>query len=303
VRACGVSEPGGVVQLLDLPEPAAPAAGQVLVAVEAAGMGPWDALLHTGGWEVGLRPPAALGVEGTGRVLAVGPGVRGLAVGDAVIAHEAPLPGGSGFWAEQVLLEASHLARRPVGLDPVPAAALPVGGLTARQALDRLAMRPGERLVVTGGAGGTGALVVQLAVRAGVQVTATASARNADRLRQLGAVAVIDYHDADWPARAGGPFDAAIVAAPGTVDAMLRLVRDGGRLCSLTGDAPPEERAIRSENLYVAPDAGQLDALAHQVRRGELSLRPEPVELAQAPIAFRRVAARATGGVKLVLVF
>ncbi|MFC9635843.1 alcohol dehydrogenase catalytic domain-containing protein [Streptomyces mirabilis] len=66
----------------------------MLVAVEAAGVGPWDQPLNGAGWDVGLRPPAALGVEGAGKVLAVGAGVTGFAVGDRVLAHEAPLPGG-----------------------------------------------------------------------------------------------------------------------------------------------------------------------------------------------------------------
>src|ERR671923_45894 len=69
----------------------------------APGVGAWDRLLN-GGWDVGLRPPAALGVEGAGRVLAVGAYVDEFAVGDRVLAHEAPLPGGSGFWGERVLL-------------------------------------------------------------------------------------------------------------------------------------------------------------------------------------------------------
>ena len=301
MRACGVSEPGRDLELLELPEPPAPGSGQVLVAVEAAGMGPWDALLHTGGWDVGLQPPAALGVEGTGRVVAVGEDVHHVAVGDAVLAHEAPLPGGSGFWAQQVLLEAADVAPRPPGLDAVDAAALPVGGLTARQALDWLDVRAGERLLVTGGAGGTGAAIVELAARAGVHVTATASPGNADRLRRLGAAAVVDYHDADWPTHAGGSFDAAVVAAQGTASAAMTRIRDEGRLCSLTSDAPPEERGIRSQNLYVAPNAAQLAELANLVASGELTLQPEPVPLAEALAAFRRVTARTTGGAKVVL--
>src|SRR5690242_1751730 len=116
MRACGVSSPGGTdVALLELPEPPLPGPGQVLIAVEAAGVGPWDPLLNTGGWDVGLRPPAALGVEGVGRVHAVGAGVQGLSVGDRVVAHEAPLPGGSGFWAQYVLVTAAHAARLPSG--------------------------------------------------------------------------------------------------------------------------------------------------------------------------------------------
>ncbi|MFB7510326.1 alcohol dehydrogenase catalytic domain-containing protein [Streptomyces broussonetiae] len=78
------------VVLLELLEPSSPGPGQILVAVEAAGVGPWDELLNGAGWDVGLRPPAALGVEGAGKVLAVGAGVTGFAVGDRVLAHEAP---------------------------------------------------------------------------------------------------------------------------------------------------------------------------------------------------------------------
>src|SRR3954465_14135158 len=191
MKACGVSGADRDVVLLELPDPPSPGPSQILVAVEAAGVGPWDRLLD-GGWDVGLRPPAALGVEGTGRLLAVGEDVRHVAVGDAVLAHEAPLPGGGGFWAERVLLEAAHVAPRPGGLDAVHAAALPVGGLTARQSLDAVDLQAGEWLLVTGGAGGTGTLIIQLAARAGARVTATASPHNEARLRHLGASAVLD---------------------------------------------------------------------------------------------------------------
>jgi NADPH:quinone reductase-like Zn-dependent oxidoreductase len=301
MRACGVADLEGDVQLLELPEPPAPARGQVLVAVEAAGIGPWDGLPGTGAWDVGLRPPAALGVEGAGRIVAAGEGVGDLSVGDVVLAHEAPLPGGSGFWAERILLTADHAAVAPPELGVLDAGALPVAGLTARQALDALGVRPGERLLITGGAGTTGALAVQLAVRAGAEVTATASPRNAERLRRLGAAAVVDYHDPDWPEHAGGGFDAALTAAPGTAAEALALVRDGGRLCSLTGHAPPGDRGIESADLYVTPDAAQLAGLAGLVAAGELRLEVEPVALADAPGALERVAAGRAGGAKLVI--
>ncbi|MGW5466259.1 alcohol dehydrogenase catalytic domain-containing protein [Streptomyces sp. NPDC003996] len=119
MKASGVSAPGAKeVTLLDLPEPPPPGAGQALTAVEAAGVGPWSRLLNTGGRNVGLRPPAALGVAGVGRVRAIGPGVQGISVGDRVVAHEAPLPGGSGFWAEQVLVAAAHTAPSPTNWNP-----------------------------------------------------------------------------------------------------------------------------------------------------------------------------------------
>ena len=153
MRGCGVLSSGGRVELLDLPDPAVPGPGEVVLAVQAAGMGQWDGLVRTGDWEVGLRPPAALGMEGAGMVAAVGPDVTDVLVGDLVLTHSAPLPGGSGLWAEQALVTAAHLARRPATLDPVLAGGLPVAGLTARQALDQLAVSAGTRLLITGASG------------------------------------------------------------------------------------------------------------------------------------------------------
>ena len=302
MQACGVSAPGAAeAVLLDLPEPAPPGTGQVLIAVEAAGVGPWDGLLNTGGWDVGLRPPAALGVEGAGRISAVGPDVQGISVGDRVVAHGAPLPGGSGFWAEQVLVTALHTAPLPGELDPVAAAALPVNGLTALQALEALGLSTGQRLLVTNGGGATGSLAIQLAASAGVEVTATASPSAEERLRSLGAAEVIDYHDPAWPARAQGGFDAALIAARGTAATSLPLIRDGGQLCSLTSDAPGAERGITGANLYVRPDSAQLMRLTRDLAQGVLRLDPEPMPLAEGPVSFARVTAGRTAGRKLVL--
>lgn len=301
MKACGVSRAEKEVALLELPEPSPPGPGQILVAVEAAGVGPWDELLNGGSWDVGLRPPAALGVEGAGKVLAVGAGVTGFAVGDRALAHEAPLPGGSGFWAERVLLNADHAAACPPGLDAVHAAALPVNGLTAWQALEKLDLSPGQRLLITNGGGATGALAIQLAAAKGIEVTATASAAAAERLLGLGAREVIDYHDPNWSATVRGGFDAALIIATGTADAALPLVRDGGRLCSLTSDAPPEERGITSWDLYVEPNAAQLGQMAEQVAAGTLKLAPEPLPLSEGPAAFARVVGGRAGGKKIVL--
>jgi len=289
------------VTLLELPEPSSPGPGQILVAVDAAGVGPWDQLLNGAGWDVGLRPPAAMGVEGAAKVLAVGAGVTGFAVGDRVLAHEAPLPGGSGFWAERVLINADHAAACPPGLDAVHAAALPVNGLTAVQALEKLDLSRGQRLLITNGGGATGALAIQLAAAKGIEVTATASAAAAERLLGLGAMEVVDYHDPNWSAKVRGGFDAALIIATSTADAALPLVRDGGRLCSLTSDAPPEERGITSGDLYVEPNAAQLVQLAEQAAAGTLKLAPEPLPLSEGPAAFARVVTGRAGGKKIVL--
>jgi len=301
MAACGVADPSGPVQSLLLPRPPAPGPGEILVDVLAAGVGPWDQLLYSGGWDVGLRLPAALGVEGAGRVAAVGPDVTSPAVGDLVLAHAAPLPGHSGFWAEQVLLLAAHAAPVPAGLSPERAAALPVNGLTAYQGLDSLRLSRGERLLVTNGAGATGILAVQLAVAAGVHVTATASSRAFDRLRGLGVAEVVDYHDPAWPGRFGRTFHAALTTAPGTAAQAAKLVRSGGRLCSITSDAPASTAELPTTNLYVSPDATALAFLAARLLDGTLGQPAQTLPLAEGPAAFDRSVHGRTGGSKIVL--
>lgn len=301
MKACGVHGVGADVTLLQLPEPPAPAAGQLLLEVDAAGVGPWDRLLNGTGWDVGLRAPAALGVEGAGRVVAVGPGVEGFSVGDRVLAHEAPLPGGSGFWAERVLITAAAAAPCPPELDAPRAAALPVAGLTAYQALEELALSGGQRLLITNGGGATGVLALQIAAARGVEVTVTASAAAGERLSALGAAEVVDYRNPRWADQVPGGFHAALVAAGGTAHQAMRLVRDNGRLISLTSDAPAGERGIVSKDLYVRPDAAQLAHLAEAVESGKLRQNLEVLPSSEGPAAFAAVAAGQAGGRKIVL--
>ena len=292
---------GADVTLLELPEPPAPEAGQLLLEVDAAGVGPWDRLLNGTGWDVGLRTPAALGVEGAGRVVAVGPGVEGFSVGDRVLAHEAPLPGGSGFWAERVLITAASAAPCPPELDAARAAALPVAGLTAYQALEELALTSGQRLLITNGGGATGALALQIAAARGIEVTVTASAAAGERLSGLGAAEVVDYRNPGWAGKVPGGFHAALIAAAGTAHEAMSLVRDNGRLISLTSDAPAGDRGIISKDIYVRPDAAQLAHLAETVASGKLQQNLKVLPSSEGPAAFASVAAGQAGGRKIVL--
>ncbi|MFC9282217.1 zinc-binding dehydrogenase [Streptomyces collinus] len=127
-------------------------------------------------------------------------------------------------------------------------------------------------------------------------MTATASPAAAERLFGLGATEVVDYHDPDWAAQVRGGFDAALTIATSTADAALPLVRDGGRLCSLTWDAPPEERGITSWDLYIEHNAAQLLQLAEQAAAGTVKLAPEPVPMSEGPAAFARVVTGRDGG-------
>lgn len=299
----GVRTPGGALEILDLPEPREPGAGELVLEVVAAGIGPWDALLHTGGWDVGLVPPAALGVEGVGRVAATGPGETEFRTGDLVIVHEAPLPGGSGTWAEKVLVTSAHVARVPDGLAPAVAAGLPVAGLTAQQALDELQVVAGSRLLVVGASGPTAALAVQLAHSRGADVVAGAGLAHADRLRSLGAADVVDTHVNGWAHKVGRRFDAVLIAATGTAADAMELLVDGGRLTSITSDAPAPVRGIATSDLYVQPDGRALGELAALAAAGDLRLEVETTPVGGALAIAEQVASGRSRGVKHVLEF
>jgi len=301
VIGLGVRASGGALEILELPEPRRPRAGELVLDVIAAGIGPWDALLHTGGWDVGLEPPAALGVEAAGRVAATGPGETELRAGDLVLVHAAPLPGGSGTWAERVLVHAAHVARLPEGLAPAVAAALPIAGLTARQALDALQVGAATRLLVVGASGPTASLALQLARRRGAEVVAGAGPAHADRLRALGAGAIVDTHVDGWARDVDRRFDAVLVAAPGTAEDAIGLLVDGGRLISITLDAPDPVRGIASSNLYVQPDGRALGGLAALAAAGELRLDVQTASVDDAVAIADRVAAGRSAGVKYVL--
>ncbi|NEN07840.1 alcohol dehydrogenase catalytic domain-containing protein [Diaminobutyricibacter tongyongensis] len=300
--ALGVRTTNGDIEVLDLPTPRKPTSGELLLQMTAAGIGPWDVLLHTGGWDVGLEPPAALGVEGVGRVIAVGPGVEIFKIGDVVIVHDTPLAAGSGTWAEQVLVHASSVAICPPNLSHDLGAALPVAALTARQALDELRTDSATRLLVVG-SGPTAVLAVQLAVQAGASVVAAASPRHADRLRRLGAIDVIDSHMQGWAQTTERRFDAVLVAADGTASEAMSLLEDGGRLCSITSDAPEPARGITSNNLYIHPDGEELGKLAALAAAGKLSLEVSSVTIEQGSATAAIVAAGRSGGVKFVIDF
>ena len=299
MRAAGVDRLGAEIGLLELPEPAAPRPGEVLLGVHASGMGNWDEFIRTGGWDTGARPPMPLGVEAAGVVAAVGSGVRGFQPGDAVTTHSLP----AGSWAEKFTAVAEHLAPVPAGVPMTVAAALPVPALTADQALDAATVRPGETVLVHGAGGVTGGVLVTLAAHRGARVIATAG--HAGRARALGATHVIDYHEPDWPARVraltdgGDGVDAAVNAArSGSADA-VRAVRDGGRLATITGDLPPAERGIALSGIVVIPDGARLARLVPLLAADTITVGAS-YPLAEAAAALARLR-QGTHGAAIVL--
>ncbi|MFE6160975.1 NADP-dependent oxidoreductase [Streptomyces sp. NPDC056486] len=194
-----------------LPEPGP---GRLLVAVRAAGVNPVDWKLRAGKRRPGAPPaefPEVLGSEVAGVVEAVGAGVEGFAVGDAVFGN--PETGG---YAEHTLLPASITAHKPQGLTFTEAAALPVAVATAYDGVRQLDLPAGATLLITGVGGGVGVAVAQLARHLGIRVVGTASAGKKDFVESLGAVHVPPGPDLADRVRAAAP--------GGVVDAIFDLV-------------------------------------------------------------------------------
>jgi len=306
VKAAGIPEFGASVELLGLPEPRTLRPDEVLIDVRAAGMGNWDQIARTGGWDLGVRPPMARGIEAAGVVAAVGDQVDGVRVGDRVTAHSLPLRE-QGAWAEQYIAAAEHVAAVPAEVPFDAAAALPVPALTADQAVgDALGIRAGETVLVHGAGGVTGGRLVQLAAHRGATVIATAGPDSADRLAALGAANVLDYHLPDWPkqvrALTRGGVDAAANAVPsGSVQAM-QAVRDRGRLATITADPPATERDITVRAVLVAPDGTRLSSLVQLLDRGALTVSVgERFSLEQGAAALARVGHGAPGSAVVLL--
>ena len=277
LRAAGIEAFGDDVALLELPEPPPLEAGQVLIEVKAAGVGNWEEFVRTGGWGVGRVPPLALGVEAAGEVVGVGPGVEWPAAGAAVMTHPLPLSY-QGCWAERLVAPARLVAEKPDNASWAQAAAFPVPALTSEQVVsEALDVQPGETILVNGAGGVTGGMIVELAANSGATVIATASESSAARVTALGADVVIDYHDPEWTSRAtdaagsSGIRAAANAASDGESDALSTLV-DGGRLATITGAPPPEERGISIANVIIRPDGDELRLLAASLAEGKLHI-------------------------------
>ena len=197
MKGIGITEFGGpeALHLVGLPAPV-PGPGQVRIRVHAAAVNPTDTGLRSGARAGMLRdipPPYVPGMDAAGVLAQIGPGTQtSLAVGEHVMAIVVPA-GSHGAYSEQIVVPADSVARVPAGASDAAAATLPMNGLTARLALDVLALRPGQTLAVTGAAGAVGGYAVQLAKADGLRVVADAAQADEQLVREGG-----------WPAHPPG---------------------------------------------------------------------------------------------------
>ena len=267
------------LELVELERPE-PSLIEVLVRVRATGVNPVDWKTRQGAGVRGFFDPAqpmVLGWDIAGEVVEVGAGVTRFAVGDRVFGMPR-FPDPAKAYAEFVASPSRHLARTPEGVSDEVAAALPLAGLTAWQAVvDTLQVGPGHRLLVHAAAGGVGHLAVQIAKARGAEVWGTASAAKHELLRELGVDHPIDYRSEDFT-QVAREMDSVIdfVGGPENPTRSLECLQRGGKLIVIPSplELPSEEalaeRGVSASWLLVEPDHHALEQLGAMLSEGSL---------------------------------
>lgn len=280
MKAVRFHEYGGpeVLRYEDVDRPV-PGAGEVRVRVAGTSFNPVDDGIR-GGYLQGPFPialPHTPGIDVAGTVDALGDGVEGVRVGEEVVGF-LPMVG-DGAAAEYVVAPAEVLTRAPSAVPLADAAALPLVGLTAWQALfEHGKLTAGQRVLVNGAGGAVGGYAVQLAASAGAHVVAVAGPSSAERLRAEGADEVLDHSVGPVAESVTEPVDVLLNLAsvdPATFDALVARVRDGGVVVSTTvaiTTPSDESRGVRAADVFVRSDAALLARLVTMVDAGELRI-------------------------------
>jgi NADPH:quinone reductase-like Zn-dependent oxidoreductase len=268
--------PPEIMKFERVPRPE-PGPGEVLVKVEAAGVGPWDSWIRAGKSALPQPLPLTLGSDLSGEIVATGPGVSELRVGEEV--YGVTNPQFIGAYAEYALASAAMVSSKPTSLTYIEAASVPVISVTAWQALfDQAQIKAGQTVVIHGAAGNVGSYAVQLAHRAGVQTIATVAMDDIPFVRDLGANTVIDYRTQRFEEEVRDA-DAVIDLVGGeTQNRSFQVLRRGGKLIS-TVSRPDQHLAenhgveaafflVNVTSQYLAEIAGLLDGGKLRTRVG-----------------------------------
>src|SRR6184192_2019727 len=273
MKAAVAHEYGGpeVLKSEDVPRPG-PKEDEALVRVIASGVNPADPLTLSGKYarEFGTHLPLIPGYDIAGVVEKTGAKVTNLKAGDAVYGY----PTFGGGWAEYVTVKEWEVAAKPKSLNFAEAAAVPMGALTAWQALvDVAQLNAGQTILIHGGSGGVGSFAVQIAKARGARVIATASTANQDLLKQLGADVAIDYTKQKFEDVAK---DVDVVLDSVGKDTLARsyaVLKKGGIILALVGQPDPEElekHEIRAEGIWVKPNAKDLSEIGQLIDAGKI---------------------------------
>lgn len=278
--------------------PAGP--GEILIKIIASGTNPVDAKIRSGDIPA-VEPPAILGSDVSGTVEEVGPGVSDFDVGDEVFyTPELFGEGANGAHAEYVSAPASIVARKPASLSHVEAAAVPLAGGTAYEAIvRRLKVLPGEVVVIHGGAGGVGSFAVQIAKASGAFVIATAGPDNQKTLSELGADVAVDYRSEDISevalSHADGGVDAVFDTVGGDIIApSAEYTRPFGRAATIVGAVGDlTQMYIKNQTLYgtfLTRERKRLDEITRLVEQRKIKpLVEEVLDLSEVSKAHERL--------------
>jgi NADPH2:quinone reductase len=292
--------PPDKLQLRDVPRPA-PGPGEILVRVVASGTNPVEAKIRAAGSWAKITPPAIIGYDAAGVVEELGAGVRDFAPGDEVFFTPEIFGNQSGTHAEFCPVPAAIVARKPRGLSFAEAAAVPLAGGTAWEAVvRRLEVRIGETLLVHGGAGGVGSFAVQIGKALGARVIATAGPDNQETLRKLGADVAVDYRSEDFVQAAlretsGRGVDAVFDTVGGdNVPRSLPATRPFGRVASILGVqgdlTTAYLRNLTLHGVFLTRERKRLEEMTPVLERGLVKpLIAEVLPLAEAPRAHERL--------------
>jgi NADPH:quinone reductase-like Zn-dependent oxidoreductase len=286
-----------------LPEPRA-GEGELLIRVRAAGVTPtellWYPTTHTK--EGGARTSVVPGHEFSGTIAAVGKGAGGFNVGDEIYGLNDWF--GDGATAEFCLTQPQNIALKPKSLTHQVAATVPIGALTAWQGLfNRASMQSGERVLIHGAAGAVGLFVVQLAHLHSAYVIATASKRNAEFVKQLGADEVIDYETSRFEDHVEN-VDIVFDAVGGeTLARSWAVLKPGGRLVTIAADSEATaDHRVKDAFFIVEPSQHQLLEVAKLIDAGTLkAFVGAIVPLAEASIAYSKAVPEKRGYGKVVV--
>lgn len=260
-----------VLKLEQVPRPE-PQPDEALVRVIASSVNPADPLTLSGKYakEFGTHLPLIPGYDISGIVEKTGANVTKLRMGDAVYGY----PTFGGGWAEYVIVKEWEVAAKPKTLNFVETAAVPMGALTAWQALvDVAKLQPGQTILIHGGSGGVGSFAVQIAKARGARVIATASTTNQDFLKQLGADVTVDYTKTNFEDVAKDVDAVLDTVGKETLARSYGVVKKGGIVMSLVARPDPAElqkHGIRGASISVHPDAEDLTEIASLIDSGKI---------------------------------
>ena len=312
MKAMGITEFGGssTIHELALEDPM-PGPHEARIRIRAAGVNPVDWKIREGLFQ-GRMPhafPIVLGWDAAGVVDALGEKADFAKVGDEVFAYCRKEILHDGTYAECILVEERHLATKPKNLSFEEAAAVPLAGLTAYQALfEGIQLKPGETVLIHAGAGGVGGFAIQLAKNAGARVLSTASARHHNYLRQLGVDAIVDYTKENF-------VDALRKLHPEGIDAVFdtvggqtqidsaEVLKKGGRLTSILSmnEGYFRQLGLIPHYVFVRPEPHQLRRLGELLEGGQLKIKLEKVyALQEAALAHQQIEEKHAQG-KIVL--